>query len=82
MRDRERREATDGVITKGKSWEKGVTLYWGEWDTKTTISFYGSQAVPARPSESNKNKNLGRWFEYGLRNLDLLFNVKKRNLER
>jgi len=43
-----------------------VTLYWGQRETKTTTFIYGSQAVPARPSESSKNKNLGQWFEYGL----------------
>jgi len=33
-----------------------VTLYWGELDTKIITSLYGSQAVPARPSDSSRVK--------------------------
>jgi hypothetical protein len=33
-----------------------VTLYWGERDTKTITSLYGSHVVPARPSDSSRDK--------------------------
>jgi hypothetical protein len=33
-----------------------VTLYWGERDTETITSLYGSQTVPAHPFESRRVK--------------------------
>ena len=65
-----RREGTDGVISRGKSWETSITLYWRERDTKTITSLYRSQAVPARPSESSRVK-IKTWD--GVLNMDCGF---------